>query len=414
MLKQPTKIAIICLLFNLGFGHCVQADDSWTQWRGPNRDGTTKAPAPDQWPKQLTRVWNIEVGEGHASPLVADSNVFVFTRQGNSEVALCLDLRTGKTIWKQQYDAPYTMNSAARQHGKGPKSTPVFFAGKLYTFGISGILSCFDAKNGDLKWRNDFSKQFGGALPLYGTAMSPMVSNGILIVHVGGHDNGSLKTFDAETGKEKWSWSEDGPAYTSPIVATFDGIDQIITQTQNKCVSLALNTGNLLWQLTYTTAWDQNSVTPIVYGDSIIFSGLKNGTHAYRPIRDGDSWTIEQAWHNKDESMYMSSPIITDNLLIGFAHTQKGHFFCLNLENGQSLWQSEGRQSDNAAIINTNNGLLAQKTDGEIIIFEKNAESFNPIAQYQVANSPTWAHPALIANHLITKDLSNLTFWRLH
>ena len=391
----------------------MPAADSWPQWRGPNRDGVAAVSVPEQWPEQLTRVWRVEVGEGHAAPLVADGNVFVFARQAGEEVAACLDLETGALRWQQRNSVAYEMNSAARRHGKGPKSTPVLYQGRLYTLGISGILSCFEAKTGELAWRHDFSTQFSGALPLYGTSMSPLVADGMLIAHVGGHDNGSVMAFDAETGEVKWAWAGDGPAYTSPVVATFDGVRQVVTQTQNACVGIGLESGELLWQLPFTTAWDQNIVTPVLFGDAVVFSGLRKGTSAYRPVRGDDGWTVEQIWHNQDVSMYMSSPVLADGLLFGFAHTRKGHFFCLDARSGERLWQSEGRQADQVAIVRAGNVLLCQKSDAELVVVRESREAFTPVARYSVADSPTWASPAVVDGHVLVKDVSHLTLWRL-
>ena len=64
---------------------------------------------------------------------------------GQRQTILSIDPANGKIRWKQQYAAPYKMNSAAVAHGEGPKSTPLYSHGRLYTFGISGILSAFDA-----------------------------------------------------------------------------------------------------------------------------------------------------------------------------------------------------------------------------------------------------------------------------
>src|SRR5206468_380496 len=113
-------------------------------------------------------------------------------------------------------------------HGKGPKATPVVYKGKVYTFGISGVLSCHDAVTGKVKWRRDFTKDYPATSPWFGTAMSPVVDNGVLIAHVGGQDKGALTAFDAETGDVKWSNDLDGPAYSSPIVVTLAGVRQIV------------------------------------------------------------------------------------------------------------------------------------------------------------------------------------------
>jgi len=130
----------------------VQND--WPQWRGPNRDGRLIGfIVPARWPARLARKWKVEVGEGHASPLVVQNSAYIFARTNENESARRLDLATGREIWRDAYPAPYTMNPAAQGHGKGPKSTPVYADGSLYTLGIGGILSCLDAASGRVRWR---------------------------------------------------------------------------------------------------------------------------------------------------------------------------------------------------------------------------------------------------------------------
>ena len=110
----------------------------------------------------------------------------MFTRQGANEVMQALDAATGKAIWQTRYAAPVTMNPAAKAHGPGPKSTPTFANGRLYTLGMGGIVTAFDAASGKQLWQ----KPAGPTLPLYGTAMSPLVDRGLVIVHVGRPQSG--------------------------------------------------------------------------------------------------------------------------------------------------------------------------------------------------------------------------------
>jgi outer membrane protein assembly factor BamB len=116
---------------------------------------------------------------------MAAGSIYSLARQGNEETILSIDPANGKIRWKQQYTAPYKMNSAAVSHGEGPKSTPLYSNGNLYTFGISGILSAFDAEAGKPIWRLDFVKQYKEGAPDFGTAMSPTLDSGLLIAHVG-------------------------------------------------------------------------------------------------------------------------------------------------------------------------------------------------------------------------------------
>src|SRR6185503_2051686 len=168
-------------------GSLAWAED-WSQWRGPNRDGSLPASAgPKSWPEKLTPKWKVAAGEGHSSPIFAAGKIFVFTREGEQEVLRAIDPAQGKTVWQEAYAAPYTMNPAAVRHGKAPKSTPLFHGGKVYTFGIDGTLTCWDAASGKRRWQKPQLDS-----PLYGAAMSPVAEGGTVVGNVGKNDSGSL------------------------------------------------------------------------------------------------------------------------------------------------------------------------------------------------------------------------------
>lgn len=380
----------------------------WSQWRGPNRDGIVGVySAPTVWPEKLKLKWKRSVGEGHSSPVTADGKIYLHTRQGEREVVLCLRPETGEVIWQQGYPAPYTVNPAAGRHGKGVKSTPVVQGGRIYTIGISGILSCFDAKTGKPQWR----KEFGS--PDFGTAMSPLVDRGMLVAHVGTSGGGALTAFDSQTGAEKWSWKGDGPAYASPIVVELGGTRQVVTQSQHNIVGVSEATGELLWRIPFNTAYEQNIVTPVVYHDTLIFSGLDNGVMAVRVLKHGSEWSTATVWQNKDVSMYMNSPVVSGDLLFGLSHYKRGQFFCLDLRNGTTLWTSEGREADNVAIVDAGAVLLLLTDGAELIVVKKTGKGFEPLRKYSVADSPTWAHPVILNGGILIKDADSLALWGL-
>lgn len=386
--------------------------DDWPQWRGPHRDGAlSSASAPVSWPEHLRVRWKITVGEGHSSPILAGGRIFDFTRQQGKEVASSIDPTSGKVLWQESYPAPYKMNPAAERHGEGPKSTPVFYEGRLYTLGISGILSCWDAATGAVRWRNDFSKLYRQTSPLFGTAMSPVVDHGLLIAHVGGHDDGALTAFDAGSGEVKWRWSGDGPAYASPIVVDLSGARQVITETQNNIVGVSAASGQLLWKIPFTTEYVQNIPTPLLYRDMVIFSGLEKGVFAVRPAVKEGKWTAETVWRNPDVSMYMSSPVLGGDLIFGFSHKKKGQFFCLDAHSGATRWTSPPRQGDNAAIVVAGQNIILLKDGGELVIAKADGKSFELLRTYTVADSSTWAHPLVLRNGVVIKDAATLAFW---
>lgn len=390
------------------------AGSDWNQWRGPARDG--KIPgfqAPAQWPKQLTRRWSVEVGSGHASPLIVGDAAYVFAREIDEEVIRRLDLATGKQVWRDSYPAPYTMHPAAVAHGKGPKSTPVLAGGMLYTLGISGVLSCLDAQSGKVVWRHDFKRQYPKTSPAFGAAMSPLVADGLLIAHVGGANAGALTAFDARTGQERWKWTGDGPAYSSPLVVEVAGVQQVVTQSQRACICVALQDGRLLWQIPFTTAYDQNSVSPVQAGDLLVFGGMRQPTFACRLKKEGDTWTPERVWESREATFYLSTPVASGGKLYGMSERRSGEMVTLEAATGKLLWSGPERFGANAAVLDGGPVLLVLTTAGELHVLRKAGDTLEEAARYKVSDTATWASPAVSGNRILIKDLSNLTLWEI-
>jgi outer membrane protein assembly factor BamB len=399
-------VMLACLGLVAGLNAAAPAD--WPQWRGPARDGSAPSfEVPKQWPATLSRRWSAVVGAGHASPVVADGRVFVHARQGEQEVITAFDTQGGKRLWNDSYPAPYRVNTAASGHGPGPKSTPVVSGGTLCTFGISGILTCYDAASGRRLWRT----QPVNEQPVYGTAMSPLIDKGALIAHVGGQERGALTAFDLTSGRVRWQWTGAAPAYASPVIGTFAGARQIVTQSRTHVVGIGPDEGRLLWQVPFTTEYDQNAVTPVLIGDVVVYSGLSNGITAIRPQRQGGSWRVEHVWKNDRAAMYMSSPVMFGSLLVGLSHRNRGQFFALDPRTGTTTWQTEGRQAENAALVAAKGALLALTTNGELVVFTSDGTELKEIKRYSVSDTATWAHPAISGRRLFVKDVENLTAW---
>ncbi|MGH7534587.1 MAG: PQQ-binding-like beta-propeller repeat protein [Gemmatimonadales bacterium] len=282
-----------------------------------------------------------------------------------------------------------------------------------FTLGISGILSCLETDTGRLLWRKDFRGQFRETSPIYGAAMSPVVDGGLLIAHVGGHDDGALTAFDVATGNVKWAWKGDGPGYASPVVADLGGRRQVVTQTQGHVVGVALEGGELLWKIPLRTDYEQNAVTPVIHGQDVIYSGLGKGIHAVRIAKRAGGWVAEPQWENLDLSMYMSSPVLDGDRLYGFSHRQKGQAFCLDARTGKALWTGPGRRGENAALIRGGNELFLLTTDAQLLVARADAAELAPLATYNVAGSPTWAQPVILAGGILVKDAETLALWQV-
>jgi len=393
---------------------CVVAPTAqdWNQWRGPDRTGvTTSFSPPATWPDKPRKVWAVTVGTGHSSPVVSGTRAFVFTRVGDEEVITAFEHQTGKQVWQQRYRAPYQVNPAAESHGKGPKSTPVVDGGRLFTLGISGTLSAFDAATGKPLWRKTFDREFDASSPDFGVAMSPLVDDGHVVVHAGGNKSGALMALDGATGTVKWQWKGEGPAYASPVIASFGNSRQVVTESRAHLVGLSAATGAPLWSVPFTTAYDQNIVTPIISGDLVLYSGIDQPLTALRIRESAGKWTAERAWHADPVPMYMSTAVLSGGSVFGLTHRNKGQFFALDPRSGKVLWTTRGREGENAALIAVGELLMATTTEGELVIARRDATRFDLIKRYTIADSPVWAHPVPAGRGVLIKDAEKLAFW---
>lgn len=434
----------------------------WTQWRGPKRDGIVKDfVVPKVWPEQLTKIWSVSIGAGLSSPVVKNGKVYVLTREGDEEVVVCFNLSSGERIWESSYSSPFIPNPQAtngnlfpQSRGKGPFATPVVHGKIVYTLGVDRVLSGFDAKSGKLLWRHHHFKQnipeklvyecppcgcsidgqefsgpgkcsacgmdYGvkgletsatmGAGNYYGAASSPLIYEGLLIVHVGNSKQGSMIAFDVDGGEQRWIWEGPAMSSSSPVLANLHGVDQIITLTRTSCVGVSARTGDLLWSFPLES--NAQIVTPTVYQDLVIFSAYRSPTTAIRVERTGDQWRAKEVWNNTKITLYTSSPVLAGSTLYGLSYSNKGQFFAMDAKSGQTLWTSEGRLGEGAAILDLGNAMAALTNDGKLVLFSK-GNSYDPIKTYQLSETTTWAHPVFFGENILVKDANHLTMWKV-
>jgi outer membrane protein assembly factor BamB len=382
--------------------------EDWTGWRGPRRDGSIAPIAdPGRMPGGLKTVWKVTVGEGHSSPVTSGGKVFLLVRRGEEEAALALDAKSGKEAWRSTYPAPYKPRPEAESHGKWPRATPAVDGGVLFTFGVSGVLSAFDAEAGTVLWRKDFAGEYSPAFPGYGSSASPLIEGDLCIVPVGGGGKGALAAFRKRTGEPVWSAGADGPSYSSPVIAELGGVRQVVVLTKDHVEGVSLD-GKVLWQSPFRTIYDQNICTPVISKDLVIFGGVEQPTRALRISGAGSAWKAEEAWKDADVPLYMNTPVLQDGLLFGMSTKRKGSFFCVDAASGKTMWQSKGAEGENAVLVAAGPLVWAQTTGGELVAFRASGTGFSEVARYRLSGQPTWAHPVLGKDFILVKDSTSL------
>ena len=377
----------------------------YPQWRGRNRDGEASAfTVPKSWPEALVRRWKVDVGEGYATPLVVADIVYCFTRRSGDEVMTALDATTGKELWHAGYPAPYSPSAPAAAHGAGPKATPSFRDGRLFTLGISGIVAAFDAATGKILWKTAAPSE----PPFFSAASSPVVEDGVVMVHPGNY--GPLTAYDVRSGEIRWTAGEGG-FFASPLVATLAGTRQVITVTQSSVIGVSLAVGTVLWS--YQWPGGEGGPMPVLHGETVIVGALNAGAAAFTPRSRDGKWTVEPLWTTKDVSLYLSNPVVIGDTLFGFSRRASGQFFALDANTGKVLWLGSPREATNSAVVKAGDLLFFLNDDGKLTVARGSHTGFEPLKRYTVAESATWAQPSISANRVFIKDVSSLALWTI-
>jgi outer membrane protein assembly factor BamB len=238
-----------------------------------------------------------------------------------------------------------------------------------------------------------------------------MIVGGLLVVHAGGHEGGALIAFDPATGSERWVLEGDGPSYSSPIVTSFAGQEQIVIQVHRKVLGVEPATGKVLWSVPFVTPCDQNIVTPLRAGKVVVVSSQDTGTRGIEVIRRGADWVPQIVWQTQEVSMYMSSPVLANGRVVGLSHKKRGQYFALDPATGAVVWTSDSGQGENAAFVLTDTALLVLQEDGTLLVLPQDAAAFAPSRRYRVADSATYAHPVPTERGILVRDEAGVSLF---
>jgi outer membrane protein assembly factor BamB len=393
-----------CILLLLG--NCVQAAE-WPQWLGPKRDASSpEKVAP--WKGPLKVVWRQVVEEGHSSPVVADGWVYLHTRvTGKDEEAVtAYNAENGEQLWRRTYTRPPYKGL----FGSGPRATPNVLGGLVFSHGITGIVTCFDAYKGNQLWQVDTLKEFKAPKLFFGSSCSPLIAGGHVLVNIGG-PGASIVAFHPANGKVVWKKLDDKASYSSPIIIGKDPNQQVIFLTARGVVSIAPRDGTLFWRFPMVDLLAESSSTPVVAGDILLASSITTGcVGIHLKARDGKP-DATKAWTNPDLTCYFSTPVPVGKdhvyLVTGTkppALVSESSLRCINRESGKELWRKKGVGTYHASLLRTGDSkLLMLEEKGDLVLLEPDPKGYRELARSHICGN-TWAHPALSGGRLFIRD----------
>ena len=247
----------------------VLASAYWTDFRGPRRDGAyTEVPVRTSWPAGgLKPEWKQPIGGGYASFAIARGRAFTIEQRRNQEVVAAYDVITGRELWTQKYDAAFREVMG----GDGPRATPTWSDGLVYSLGALGELRCLDEKTGAVVWRVNILDDNGAENLQWGMSASPLIVDDTVVVLPGGPNGKSVVAYDRRTGKRAWSALSDRQAYVAPMLATIAGVRQLIVVSASRMIALTPDKGERLWDYSWTTSYDINAAQPLVVSPTRLF-----------------------------------------------------------------------------------------------------------------------------------------------
>jgi len=387
------------------------AMEEWTQWRGPGRDGRLTGVT---WPESLDSIesrWQVALGPSYSGPIVGEAAVFVTeTCDAEIERVRALDRSTGKELWATSWKGALQVPFFAKRNGDWIRSTPALRHGRLYVAGMRDTLVCLDSASGEVLWRGDLSDRHEAPLPTFGCVSSPLLHGEHLYIQAGG---GLLK-IDAGSGETVWRALSDGggmngSAFSSPVIATLGGREQIVVQTRNLLAGVDLTRGDVLWKVEVPTFRGMNILTPTTVGDRVFTSSYGGGSLALQVSESGGEFTAEQLWQNGVQG-YMGSPVVIDGH--AYLHLRSRRLVCFDLASGERPWTSSERFGEYMSLVSAGDLVLGLDQLGELVLFRASPEKLEILGRKVVAHAETWAHLAVAGDQIYVRSLEGLTSFR--
>jgi outer membrane protein assembly factor BamB len=414
-MKAQIKTLAPMLLAALSLPALASAGE-WTQFRGPNHDGSSPEKILTSWPQGgLRQVWKTPMPNGFSAITVGGGKAFTLIMDqvdgADQEVCAAYNAATGQALWSTplgvaQYDGGGSKGTDDNNGGDGPRSTPTYDDGKVYAYSSRMALQCFDAATGKQIWGCNLIKEHAGHNIHWESAASPLVEGNLVFV-AGGGPGQALLAFDKDTGKVVWKGQDDMMTQSTPIAATILGQRQVIFFTQRGLVSVAPKTGALLWRFPfrYNTS---TAMSPVVSGDIIYCSAAYGvGSAACRITKSATGFAATQLWYQPASAFasHWSTPVCANGYLYGiFGQSKfgKAPLGCVEIATGRLVWTQGGFGPGGCTLVGGN--VLVLSDAGDLILVKATPAAYTEVGRSHVLAGKCWNSAAISDGHIYARS----------
>jgi len=381
----------------------AETGPEWPGFRGAHRDDIVSGVRikTDWTASPPVQMWRRPVGPGWSSFAVRGGLIYTQEQRGPDEVVACYKLTTGEPVWAHRDPARFWESNG----GPGPRGTPTLSHGRAYTLGATGILNVLNADDGAVVWSRNAASDTGMKTPQWGFASSPLVTGDMVIAATAGQ----LIAYDLASGARRWTGPAHGASYSSPHLATIDGIQQVLLLSEAGLTSVALADGALLWEHPWP---GYPIVQPALTADGDILISVtdSSGTRRLGVAHGPSGWTVAPRWTSNGLKPYFNDFVVHDGHAFGF---DGSILACIDLKDGKRIWKGGRYGNGQLILLADQDVLLVLGEEGDLALVGATTDQFRELARFPAIEGKTWNHPVLAGDVLLVRNGQEMAAFRL-
>jgi outer membrane protein assembly factor BamB len=383
-------------------------DPQWPGFRGPIRDGIQRGQvfASDWNANPPTEKWRILVGPAWSSFAVADSFLVTQEQRGEEETVVCYDGESGREVWATEIQSRFFDALG----GLGPRATPTIDNGNVYAMGAAGWLVKLSGDNGSLVWKKDLGELTGQKPPMWGYSCSPVVHDGLVVVHAAGPDDKGIVAFDTETGEVRWSVPANKDSYSSLHLTKFLGSEQLVFLGANGASFLDPTTGETILEHKFEIMGYRAVQPAVVDADHLFFTNETDGSRLIQLTKTDSGLESTEVWTSRDIKPDFNDFAIHKGHIYGFDGPM---FVCVNLEDGKRTWKKGRYGKGQMILLADSNLVLVISEKGELVLLEANPSEHRELFKIKALEGKTWNHPVVVGDRLYLRNATEAVCYEL-